>query len=630
MNSKLDYAKDCIGRGWVITPLHHGTKVTRYKWKDPGGQIRATDEAEFHWGEFPDDNIAIITSLSGLKVIDLDSAKHEVEGKYIQEILEYPTFTVRTRSGGFQYYYQANGVTEDRTGIVNGIDIKADGYVVAPGSVVGVLPKDELDAKKYPRVIPSIQNVTKGRYEVIEDIAISPLPDFSFLKEEMKPAKSPKAKNDFLQALQDQGGLNGSGTGVKRVIEGTEELERLTVALGYIKPDDYETWIKVGMAIKDAGGSVALWDDWSQSSPKWSAGECERRWKTFNKSGAGVGSIFYLAEQNGYSYKKTKKQESSEDEKKEYSIPKKLCLKATRNLSWFGDDTQRYPHYETGIEWFDEATRGIQDTTILTAPSNTGKTALALQIAKSVSKLGKPVLYIDFEQGSNGLYGRMLTNNTSYDTEDLMVRGKVLLEDPRFLEHYNQFNQDIQNVYITHLNQCENLGEVTEYIQQWQSTVEGRPLIIIDQIRGLSHKTGKDNLFEQTRMVAEWMQETPRNNGWTVLAISPQNKREDNEAEINAISGSSDLGYSVDCVISLRKKRKEKEDSTKKEDSYGGKTWSKKKELEPWDKKSVVLDIAKSRTPRSIITKELRIVAGELVPAGLAGKDLEHEVDSIF
>ena len=601
MKSKLEYAVDCIRRGWVITPILPNQKVPRYKWKEAEGQIIYSDEAEYHWTEYPQDNIAIITGKSGLYVVDVDSVKYTVDAQVIQEIMEYPTFTVKTQSGGFHYYYESKEVSKDKTGVVNGVDIKCDGYVLAPGS-----------------------DINGNKYQVIENIPIAPVPLFSFIKEE-----PPKAKNSFLEAIEKQNSITRPNSNTDSLKTSKNELEKLKVALGYIKPEGYEEWIKVGMAIKEAGGDISLWDDWSQSSPKYSPGYCEKKWKSFRGTGVGLGSIYHLAKKAGYTYTPVADQKT-EEEKKDYALPNILSERATKDLSWFGNATNKYPHYETGIEWFDEATRGIQDTTILTAPSNTGKTALALQIAKSVSKLGKPVLYIDFEQGSNGLYGRMLTNNTSYDTEDLMVRGQLLLEDPKFLEHYNQFNEDIKNVYITHLNQCDNMDQVTEYIQKWQETVSGRPLIIIDQIRGLSHKTGQDNLFEQTRMVANWIQDTPRINGWTVLAISPQNKREDNEAEINAISGSSDLGYSVDCIISLRKKRKEKEDSTKKEDNYGGKAWKKKKELEPWDKKSIVLDIVKSRTPRSIISKELTIVAGELKPSGLSGKDLEEEVTYQF
>lgn len=56
--------------------------------------------------------------------------------------------------------------------------------------------------------------------------------------------------------------------------------------LEYIDPGvDYGTWLKVGMAVhhNDAGeAGLSLWSEWSAGSEKFKAGECERRWGTFD------------------------------------------------------------------------------------------------------------------------------------------------------------------------------------------------------------------------------------------------------------------------------------------------------------------------------------------------------------
>ena len=76
-----------------------------------------------------------------------------------------------------------------------------------------------------------------------------------------------------------------------------ENLERL---LSYIDPSDYFVWLKVGMALKAEGYSLDIWNTWSRQSFKYQDGDCEEKWKTFNKSGVTMGSIYYYAKEGGW------------------------------------------------------------------------------------------------------------------------------------------------------------------------------------------------------------------------------------------------------------------------------------------------------------------------------------------
>ena len=63
--------------------------------------------------------------------------------------------------------------------------------------------------------------------------------------------------------------------------------------------DDYDTWVKVGMALHSAGDDSLLqdWIRWSATSGKFEPGICQAKWKSFNASSGGVslGTLAHLA-----------------------------------------------------------------------------------------------------------------------------------------------------------------------------------------------------------------------------------------------------------------------------------------------------------------------------------------------
>ena len=63
--------------------------------------------------------------------------------------------------------------------------------------------------------------------------------------------------------------------------------------------DDYDTWVKVGMALHSTGDDSLLsdWISWSATSGKFQPGICEAKWRTFNAAAGGVslGTLAHLA-----------------------------------------------------------------------------------------------------------------------------------------------------------------------------------------------------------------------------------------------------------------------------------------------------------------------------------------------
>lgn len=137
----LEYAQKY---GWAVFPVSNKTKkpLTPHGCKDAkktAGPIKAW------WKKWPDANIGIATgNMSELIVIDLDM--DEDEGKDgIHELVLWErengdlpeTAKVITGRGGNHLYFHYKGdQIKNRTGILEGIDVRADGgYVIAPPSV---------------------------------------------------------------------------------------------------------------------------------------------------------------------------------------------------------------------------------------------------------------------------------------------------------------------------------------------------------------------------------------------------------------------------------------------------------------------------------------------------------------
>jgi hypothetical protein len=84
-----------------------------------------------------------------------------------------------------------------------------------------------------------------------------------------------------------------------------ERQTNLIELLDHIDPSmlEYQGWINVGMALKDAGHTAADWDNWSKRDiRRYHAGECFRKWDSFRGSTKPVtaGTIIKIAQDQGW------------------------------------------------------------------------------------------------------------------------------------------------------------------------------------------------------------------------------------------------------------------------------------------------------------------------------------------
>ena len=122
--------------GFRVFRLRPNEKVPLAK----GWQDEATDDLERVarlWDANPDANIGIATG-EGLVVVDVDQ-KNGKDGdesiRFAAESSDLAGYRVTTPSGGYPLYFRSEQRVGNRTSILTGVDIRADGgYVVGPGS----------------------------------------------------------------------------------------------------------------------------------------------------------------------------------------------------------------------------------------------------------------------------------------------------------------------------------------------------------------------------------------------------------------------------------------------------------------------------------------------------------------
>jgi KaiC/GvpD/RAD55 family RecA-like ATPase len=566
----------CIRRGWVITPLLPKKKTPRGKWKDLEWQFTTEEQVLSHWLDYPNDNYGIITGLSKIKVVDIDCGnkidndgnifpKHIISGKVIQEIDENSlTLSVKSSSGGFHYYYQTDEIIEDRISIVEGIDIKGDGYVVGFGSYV----KNYSDNKKH---------YIDGFYELLDNRDLLPFPKLSFI-EAKKTSEPITAKEIQTKAVELYNKGSKSGSRNNDLFTLVAELAQdYRASNKEILRANIKTWnrTKVNPSL-----------DWEEFDRTF-----ESAWNTAQKK---------VAE---YKEKREKLTQAQKTMLTRKDKPEQPVIESTTkpqednsdivrimdyiwdDRSWLGDGTRKVAYYETGIDWIDDGMKGIQKRTILTAPSNTGKTLLAIQIAKSASSKGKPVLYIDLEQTKQDLGIRLLTSGTGFTKEDLIIKGQIIVG--RHKEIFEQNREQCRNIYSTDLNGVTTLQELETFIDKWAEDKED-PLVVIDQISGIRHLALGQTMTEQTLEIANWIRYNMKDKKWTSLMLSPENKAYANTGDMKAVSGSGELVNAVDALWSLQRNTGPDKNAE-------------------WDRENVTLNIAKTRSGKITTKYELKI-----------------------
>ncbi|WP_254173259.1 DUF3987 domain-containing protein [Planktothrix pseudagardhii] len=156
-------------------------------------------------------------------------------------------------------------------------------------------------------VLPPSVHPTTGEYVWVsgcapDEIAIAIAPLWlieAMLQEETEPATAAKP-----YPLHNEVNIYYSPTSNNSQLQWTDADWALSylAALSPSRADHYEDWCTVGMILKSIDESLLHeWESWSRQSSKYKPGECDKKWKSFNKSGVGIGTLALMAKQDGWS-----------------------------------------------------------------------------------------------------------------------------------------------------------------------------------------------------------------------------------------------------------------------------------------------------------------------------------------
>lgn len=87
--------------------------------------------------------------------------------------------------------------------------------------------------------------------------------------------------------------------------------------------DDYDSWLKMGMALSAKFGEAGLnlWDSWSRNSAKWEPGACQHKYRSFKHDNGGLsfGSFVAWARQRGVEPPRSERRRSTQDSGQQFS-----------------------------------------------------------------------------------------------------------------------------------------------------------------------------------------------------------------------------------------------------------------------------------------------------------------------
>ena len=257
-----NYAMD---RGFRVFPCRNKRPLTTHGLNDASSDPELVERMFEHYRGA---QIAVVTGY-GFWVLDVDG---ELGEKSLAELAQNrPIYTAVVRTArGRHYWFKGEG-PRTRAGIFPGLDTRGrGGYVIAPPSIH--------------------ESGWQYRWEI-------PLDDL---------AEAPAWLLDALSVQAPAANARPELCGDPATIEvplSEADVLRIQEALELIPPDDYQSWVDMGMALQSTrAGALAfhIWDKWSARSAKYDGtSELWAKWTSFGRREHEItlGTLFFRADE---------------------------------------------------------------------------------------------------------------------------------------------------------------------------------------------------------------------------------------------------------------------------------------------------------------------------------------------
>lgn len=266
-----------------------------------------------------------------------------------------------------------------------------------------------------------------------------------------------------------------------------------------------------------------------------------------------------------------KSEEQKEQEIKELEELKEYNLNNALNkilvLNQFIDDTKDFTPYATGFTTLDNCLNGglYSGLTIFGAPSSTGKTTFALQLADTMAKNGNDILYYSLEMPTLELMCKSLSR---ISFENVGVRRAKTMDEILYGFHYKQYSEetikDIEECKIEYAKFADNIfiKEEMEDISQIYTDIEKhikfrkkKPIVFLDYLQ-IVPRQATDKKMDTRSIVDENVTELKRiarKYNIAIFSISSVNRQSyKNEMDMSSFKESGGIEFGADVLIGLQ------------------------------------------------------------------------------
>ena len=274
---------------WKLTPLRDNKAPYRKAWQHEIPLTHASIIAEIESGKAQGYGIRTGSISGGTVAIDFDGSSAMQKALELSggEALPDTVSFTSNRPGREQRlylipqeYWGDIKTTKIKTG-VTGDDGKPEQLELRWDGCQSVLPPSVHPQTGYYRWIRSPTEV---------DIAPAPM----WVIEAMLVEREPQQSERYPTSTTRQARLGEKWTNEEWALS-------YLSALNPYRADDYRDWIAVGMALHSVSDCLlSEWDNWSQQSPKYKPGCCEKKWKSFKGQGVEMGTLAHMAKQDGW------------------------------------------------------------------------------------------------------------------------------------------------------------------------------------------------------------------------------------------------------------------------------------------------------------------------------------------